>query len=60
MKASDIPSATEAKLRDDFKAAGVSDPSDADLLGAYFRLKQLPQKPVNTRTEVSGKIKYNH
>lgn len=39
MKASDIPSETRDKLKADFKAQGISDPSDSDLLGAYMMLK---------------------
>lgn len=39
MKAGDIPSSIKDRLRADFKAAGVPDPTDADLLGAYWRLK---------------------
>ena len=39
MKVGDIPSSIKDKLRGDFKAAGVPDPTDADLLGAYWQLK---------------------
>lgn len=39
MKPSDIPSDTRERLKKDFKAAGISEPTDADLLGAYLRLK---------------------
>lgn len=56
MKPGDIPSATRDALLNDFKAQGISDPTDADLLGAYFRLKSMPQKPAAGRT-ASGKIK---
>jgi soluble lytic murein transglycosylase len=55
MKAGDIPDATREALTKDFAAAGVAAPSDADLLGAYLRLKQRPQKPRPSQT-FSGKI----
>jgi hypothetical protein len=38
MKADDIPAATRKALQDDFKAAGV-EATDADILGAYYRLQ---------------------
>jgi soluble lytic murein transglycosylase len=37
MKAGDIPSDIKDRLKADFKAAGVSSPTDAQLLGAYWR-----------------------
>jgi soluble lytic murein transglycosylase len=37
MTASDIPTPVRRKLEADFKARGVTSPSDADLLGAYWR-----------------------
>lgn len=40
MKANDIPEATREALQRDFAAAGIPAPTDADLLGAYFKLKQ--------------------
>lgn len=40
MNAADIPNDTRDALLRDFKAAGVAAPTDADLLGAYFRLQQ--------------------
>lgn len=40
MKAGDIPDDTRDALLRDFRAAGVTAPTDADLLGAYFRLQQ--------------------
>lgn len=55
----DIPSETHDALMKDFKAAGIDKPTDADLLGAYFRLKQLPlvapRQPDTARSK-SGKI----
>lgn len=39
MKVGDIPSSIKDKLRADFKDAGVPNPTDADLLGAYWQLK---------------------
>lgn len=42
MKAKDIPAGTREALQRDFAANGIPAPTDADLLGAYFRLKQRP------------------
>lgn len=39
MKAGDIPSAVRDTLKRDYAAAGVSSPTDAELLSAYWRLK---------------------
>lgn len=39
MKAGDIPGDILDRLRKDFKAAGIPDPTDGDLLGAYWQLK---------------------
>jgi hypothetical protein len=39
MKPDDIPGDVRARLKKDFAAQGVSEPTDADLLGAYFKLK---------------------
>lgn len=39
MKVGDIPNDIKDKLRGDFKAAGVPNPTDGDLLGAYWQLK---------------------
>jgi hypothetical protein len=39
MKPGDIPGDVKRRLREDFKAAGITDPTDADLLGAYFELR---------------------
>lgn len=39
MKAGDIPASVTEKLKADFKAAGVPNPTEGDLLGAYFNLK---------------------
>lgn len=59
MQADDIPRDTREALKADFKRAGIDKPTDADLLGAYFRLKQLPlaapRQPDTTRAK-SGKI----
>lgn len=63
MKVGDIPSTTREALERDFAAAGVATPSDADVLGAYLRLRQMqmkaPRKP-DTRQSKSGTIKYNN
>jgi soluble lytic murein transglycosylase len=40
MKAKDIPPGTRDALQRDFAAAGITAPTDAELLGAYFKLKQ--------------------
>jgi hypothetical protein len=62
MKASEIPDDAAAALKRDFKAAGVADPSDNDLLGAYLRLQQMPRRPAppaprpRNKQTVSGKI----
>lgn len=39
MKVGDIPGDVKNKLTADFKAAGISHPTDADILGAYWKLK---------------------
>jgi len=44
MQARDIPSDVRDRLKKDFKAAGIAEPTDADLLGAYWRLKGLTNK----------------
>ncbi|OZI58706.1 transglycosylase SLT domain-containing protein [Bordetella genomosp. 1] len=38
MKAGDIPSDVKKALKLDFKRAGIDDPTDSDLLGAYWKL----------------------
>lgn len=43
MKAGDIPGDVRAALKKDFAAAGITDPSDADYLGAYFQLRATRQ-----------------
>lgn len=48
MKTGDIPSAVRDRLRSDFKAAGITDPTDADLLGAYLRLKSARTPQATT------------
>lgn len=61
MKAGDIPDDTREALLRDFKAHGVSAPTDGDLLGAYFKLKQMPfkaPKPRDTAQSKTGTIKY--
>jgi len=44
MQVRDIPSDVRDRLKKDFKAAGIAEPTDADLLGAYWRLKGLTNK----------------
>ncbi|SDC68867.1 soluble lytic murein transglycosylase [Massilia sp. PDC64] len=55
MQASDIPGGTRDALVADFKRAGIDKPTDADLLGAYFRLKQLPPQPAPFRQSSQAK-----
>jgi soluble lytic murein transglycosylase len=38
MSAGDVPGEIKDKLRADFKAAGIDEPTDADLLGAFWQL----------------------
>lgn len=47
MKPSDIPSAVKDRLKQDFKANGIDNPSDADLLGAYWRMKSTPKNAAS-------------
>jgi len=62
MQASDIPDETRDALFNDFRARGIT-PTDGDLLGAYFRLKQMPARAPapaarrNTPQQKSGTIK---
>lgn len=39
MRAGDIPNDVRERLKQDFKNAGVNNPTDADMLGAYWKLK---------------------
>jgi soluble lytic murein transglycosylase len=55
MQAGDIPGATRDALVADFKAAGIDKPTESDLLGAYLRLKQIPQ--VTPRQQDSARRK---
>jgi soluble lytic murein transglycosylase len=55
VQASDIPGETRDALIKDFKAHGIDKPTDADLLGAYFRLKQLPGQPAPFRQSAQAK-----
>lgn len=48
LKANDIPSGTRDALIADFKAAGIADPTDSDLLGAYLRLQNSRTKRATT------------
>lgn len=49
LKAGDIPSADKDNLKAAMKKAGVSDPTDAQLLGAYWNLRTLRAKPKPQR-----------
>jgi len=44
MKAGDIPDETRFALMMDFRRNGIETPTDADYLGAYLKLKQIPPK----------------
>ena len=44
LKPGDVPSDMRNALKADFAKAGVASPTDADILGAYMRLKQHPAK----------------
>lgn len=44
MTADDIPGDLRTRLEKDFKAAGIADPTEADLLGAYWRLQGMNKK----------------
>jgi len=48
MKAGDIPGDVKDKIKDAFKARGVEDPTDADILNVYWR--QLTLKPTRRQT----------
>lgn len=48
LKASDIPDATRDALIADFKAAGIPQPTESDLLGAYLRLKNTTPRRATT------------
>ena len=63
MKPGDIPSDVRTKLRADFKAVGIDEPTDAQMLGAYWQArtaanKRRPIKPLaqlpNTPQRQSG------
>jgi soluble lytic murein transglycosylase len=59
MTADQIPGDTRDALLRDFQAAGVAAPTDADLLGAYFRVQQMPRKAPrrqDTPQSKTGKI----
>lgn len=44
MKPGDIPSDVRTKLRADFKAAGIDEPTDAQMLGAYWQARTAANK----------------
>lgn len=55
MKSGDIPSDVRTKLRADFKAMGIDEPTDAQMLGAYWQArtaanKRRPIKPLAAQT----------
>lgn len=43
MKASDIPADVRRGIKADFKARGIGDPTEADVLGVYWRLQSAQQ-----------------
>lgn len=55
MQAGDIPDETREALKADFQRAGIDKPTDGDLLGAYFRLKQLSPQPAPFRQTAQAK-----
>lgn len=44
MKVGDIPGDVKDRLKADFKRSGITDPTDADLLGAYLHIKLAQSK----------------
>jgi soluble lytic murein transglycosylase len=48
LKSGDVPSDVRKALKADFAMAGVNNPTDADILGAYLRLKSRPAKQTTT------------
>jgi soluble lytic murein transglycosylase len=44
MKVGEIPGDVKDKLKADFKRSGITDPTDADLLGAYLHIKIAQSK----------------
>lgn len=53
MKAGDIPDDTKQRLIADFQAAGIREPSEADLLGAYLRLKTATPRAKTVRNPLN-------
>lgn len=47
-KIGDIPSATKDALKDSFKRNGITNPTDADLLNAYWRQTSMLKKKTKT------------
>ena len=57
MKAGDIPTSDRDNIRAALKKNGVSDPTDAQLLGAYWNLQTLrkrPQVPQSSKAPLSA------
>ncbi|OZI23753.1 hypothetical protein CAL26_10000 [Bordetella genomosp. 9] len=51
MKVGDIPGPVKDRIKNDFKAAGIADPSDADVLGAYWRALQAQDNAQASRSQ---------
>jgi soluble lytic murein transglycosylase-like protein len=51
MKPGDIPGPVKTRIKNDFKAAGIADPSDADVLGAYWRALQAQDTNQSQRSQ---------
>lgn len=51
MKTGDIPGPIKTRIKNDFKAAGIADPSEADILGAYWRALQAQDTNQSNRTQ---------
>jgi hypothetical protein len=43
IKVGDVPRAVRDRLREDFRGLGVDDPTDAQLLGAYFKAREAAE-----------------
>ncbi len=51
LKVNDIPSPIKDRIKNDFKAAGIADPTDGDVLGAYWRALQAQDNMQTQRTQ---------
>lgn len=51
MKTGDIPSPVKTRIKNDFKTQGIANPTDADVLGAYWRALQAQDTNQTQRTQ---------